>query len=191
MKENKSDYCISPNDSDKIHFTSAALSQIGMDSAISSVEHLNKNVNWLSSLKINNDKINVGNKASFEVNVGKSVNKITVNAETYHTGLNFVDGFGPRDVDIVDGENTILLKVKYGSQQKLYTIVVNKERNEKNDDVIVIDTPKEEKESGQVVMVEDTFAKKSIISLIVSLLLILIGFAMCIYTNNINDNDLK
>ena len=191
MKENKSDYCISPNDGDKIHFTSAALSQIGMDSAISSVKQLNKNVNWLNSLKINGESITVGSNTTFKVNVGKDIDKVTIDAGTYHTGLTFVEDFGPRDVDIVDGENTILLKVKYGSQQKLYTIVVNKERNEKNDDVIVIDTPKEEKESGQVVMVEDTFAKKSIISLIVSLLLILIGFAMCIYTNNINDNDLK
>lgn len=101
MKENKSDYCICPNDSEKIHFTSAALSQIGMDSAISSVEHLNNNVNWLSSLKINNDKISVGKETSFELKVGKNVNKITIDAETYHSGLTFVDGFGPRDVNIV------------------------------------------------------------------------------------------
>lgn len=83
------------------------------------------------------------------------------------------------------------MKIQYGKVQKPYTIVVYKEQDEKNEDVVVINTPKEEKESGQVVRVEDTIAKKSIISLIVSGLLILIGFAMCIYTNNAEDSDLK
>ena len=191
MKDNKSDYCICPNDSEKIHFTSAALSQIGKESALSSVKHLNENVNWLKSLKINGESVSVGNNMVFQLNVGKDVNKVSIAAGTYQAGLTFVDGFGPRDVDINDGNNTILLKIKYGNEQKLYTITVNREPEEKNEDVVVIDTPKEEKQSGQVVRVEDTFAKKSIITFIVSILLILIGFAMCLYTNNINNNDVK
>ena len=191
MKDNKSDYCICPNDSEKIHFTSAALSQIGKESALSSVKHLNENVNWLKSLKINGESVSVGNNMVFQLNVGKDVNKVSIAAGTYQAGLTFVDGFGPRDVDINAGNNTILLKIKYGNEQKLYTITVNREPEEKNEDVVVIDTPKEEKQSGQVVRVEDTFAKKSIITFIVSILLILIGFAMCLYTNNINNNDVK
>ena len=83
------------------------------------------------------------------------------------------------------------MKIQYGKVQKPYTIVVYKEQDEKNEDVVVINTPKEEKESGQVVRVEDTIAKKSIISLIVSGLLILIGFAMCIYTDSIVNNNSK
>lgn len=183
--------CMSGDNDNRIHFNSAALSQIGMDSALASVKQLNKNVNWLNSLKVNGESVTVGSNTTFKVNVGKDVNKVTIDAGTYHTGLTFVEDFGPRDVDIVDGENTILLKIKYGNEQKLYTIVVEKESEEKEEEVVVIDTPKEEKESGQVVRVEDTFATKSVISFIVSVLLIIIGIAMCIYTNNINNSDLK
>ena len=183
--------CMSGSNDNRIHFNSAALSQIGMDSALASVKQLNKNVNWLNSLKINGESITVGSNTTFKVNVGKDIDKVTIDAGTYHTGLTFVEDFGPRDVDIEDGENTILLKIKYGNEQKIYTIIVDKKQDEKKEEVVVIETPKEEKESGQVVRVEDTFVKKSIISFIVSVLLIIIGFAMCIYTDSIVNNNSK
>ena len=185
--------CMSGDNDNRIHFNSAALSQIGMDSALASVKQLNKNVNWLDSLTINDENISVGNKTSFEINVDNSIQKVNIGANTYHTGLTFVDGFGPREVNLEEGKNTVQLKIKYGSEQKVYTIVINRaeKSQEQEEEIVVIDTPKDEKAAPQVVKVPDTLARQSIISLLVSGILILLGIIVCLFTNKIDNTDNK
>lgn len=185
---------IDGDESNSIHFTSAGLSQIGLESAESAVEYLNDNNNWLKSLKILDNTLIDGSVGSdsnnFEVNVSSSTKDVDIFATTFHTGLQFVEGFGPRNVKLENGQNIIQLKVAYqNGNPKVYTITINRggvenSANSSNTPIKnTIDNIVEE-----VVKVEDTLAKNPVIVMFVSLILIIIGLVFI--NSGIKNNNL-
>lgn len=63
----------------------------------------------------------------YSVSVDKEVTSISVGADLNHSSASFVDGYGPRTVNLNPGVNTIAIKVKNeAGSVKVYTIKVSK-----------------------------------------------------------------
>lgn len=85
--------------------------------------------NNLASLKLSEGTIDF--KASttvYDVTVNSNVTTITVSATLADSKASFVSGYGPRTINLVDGNNKLLIKVKNEKDEvKTYTININKD----------------------------------------------------------------
>lgn len=87
--------------------------------------------NTLSSLSIDGYNLNPTfnkNTTSYTLKVKENVTSIKVNAKLESDKSSFVSGYGPRDVNLKYGENTIVIQVKSEAESiKKYTIKVTRE----------------------------------------------------------------
>lgn len=99
------------------------------------IELINNSNNNLKSLEIDLADIKFNKDVTtYKVRADKSVKSILIYAELEDTSATFVDGFGPRNANIVDGENKILVKTKAkNGNEKVYTIIVDKIDNKSSD----------------------------------------------------------
>ncbi len=90
----------------------------------------NRSSNYnLKSLTLSEGKIDFKNSTTlYNITVDNKVEKITVSATLEDEKSSFVSGYGPRTIDLKDGNNTILIKVKNEKGTiKTWTINVNKD----------------------------------------------------------------
>lgn len=89
--------------------------------------------NTLSSLSIDGYNLNPTfnkNTTSYTLKVKENVTSIKINAKLESDKSSFVSGYGPRDVNLKYGENTIVIQVKSEAESiKKYTIKVTREDN--------------------------------------------------------------
>lgn len=87
--------------------------------------------NYLSALSIDGVDINPSfnaNTVSYSASVNDSIDSITVNASLADSSSSFVEGYGPRTVNLGNGINRITIKVKSETGKvRVYTILVTKE----------------------------------------------------------------
>lgn len=87
--------------------------------------------NTLSSLSIDGYSLNPTfnkNTTSYTLKVKENVTSIKINAKLESDKSSFVSGYGPRDVNLKYGENTIVIQVKSEAESiKKYTIKVTRE----------------------------------------------------------------
>ena len=189
LENAKLSMCIVDNENNSIHFNSAALSQIGLESAQNAVKYLNDNNKWLTSLSVGGKSLTIGNSTTFSLEVDEDVDSVSIAATTLHTGITFVSGYGPRDVDLEDDETTILLKVSDGNTTKTYTIVVSKNKEESPEDDPEDDTPTGDDKKEEVVEVPDTGLYRSRVLIVISIITIVSGLAICIYNTKLTKKD--
>lgn len=84
--------------------------------------------NNLKSLSVDKGSISFNkNTTSYKIDVDSNITSVKVNASTEDSTASFVNGFGPRTVNLNYGSNSILIKVKAQNQsEKTYTITVNR-----------------------------------------------------------------
>ena len=94
--------------------------------------------NNLKSLSVSKGSISFNkNTTSYKVNVDSNVSSIKVSAAVENTKASFVNGYGPRTVNLKYGNNTILIKVKAENEKvKTYTITVNRKDNRNSDSTL-------------------------------------------------------
>lgn len=113
---------ISPCSKNKIHFNSAALSQMGLESADNVIAYM-KNMglieekvftdnynNIFSSIKVNGNEINL-NQNNYKYIIKSDVKKVKVEATLVSDKIEFVENFGPRTTDITSSNTEVILKV--------------------------------------------------------------------------------
>lgn len=91
--------------------------------------------NYLKTLSVNQGSISFNkNTTSYKVNVDSNVTSIKVSATVEDSKASFVNGSGPRTVNLNYGDNKILIKVKAENESvKTYTITVNRKDNRSSD----------------------------------------------------------
>ena len=160
---------VGTNENNSIHFNSAALSQVGYESAQNAIKYLTNNNNWLSSLTVGDTPMILNNNKIYDIDVDKNINSIDISATKLHNGLSFVDGFGPRKIQLDGQKTTAYLKVKNGNEERVYTFKINKVKNTDS-----------KSEGDQIVEVDNTGIYQPISIIIMSVILIVIGIIMCI-----------
>ncbi len=96
--------------------------------------------NTLKKLELysNNKKLGLSFErtiSNYDLTVGASVSIIKINAILNNEKASFIEGYGPRDVELEFGENTIEIKTKSeNGEEKLYQILVIRLDNRKWDD---------------------------------------------------------
>lgn len=85
--------------------------------------------NNLKSLSLSSGKINFkASTTTYDVTVDSDVSKLTINATLSDSKASFVAGYEPRIVNLNNGNNKILIKVKNEREEvKTYTINVNRD----------------------------------------------------------------
>lgn len=160
---------VGTDENNSIHFNSAALSQVGYESAQNAIKYLTNNNNWLSSLSVDGKPMILNNNNIYDIDVDENIDSIDISATKLHNGLSFIDGFGPRKVQLDGEKTTAYLKVKNGNEERVYTFKINKVKNS------------DAKSDGdQVVIGDNTGINQPISIIIMSLILIVIGIVMCI-----------
>ena len=88
-------------------------------------------VNNLKSLSVSEGKINFNeNTTSYNIDVGKDVTSIKIDASLKDSKSSFVNGYGPRTVNLNRGTNVIQIQVRAENEAiKTYTINVTKPDN--------------------------------------------------------------
>ncbi len=88
-------------------------------------------VNTLKSLTISNVKIDFKPDLKFyNATVNNSVEEVTINSTLTDSKSSYVQGFGNRSVKLVEGKNTILIKVKAEhGEENVYTITITREES--------------------------------------------------------------
>ncbi len=88
--------------------------------------------NNLSSLSLSTGKITFKpSTTSYSINVEENISSITISAELDDSKASFVNGYGPRKVNLNHGNNAIQIKVKAeNGTEKTYTINVNRKSPE-------------------------------------------------------------
>lgn len=96
----------------------------------------------LSSLVVSNNELNFDkDKYTYSISVGNDVNTINVNATLLSSTAHFIQGYGPRKIELQNGLNVAMIKVKSeAGTEKYYKINIfknaDKESNYKyNDDL--------------------------------------------------------
>lgn len=97
----------------------------------------NRNANGnLKSLKVGGKTIEISkNEKVYSVNVDSDIDKITIDVEAEHAKASFVPKYGSRTVDLVYGDNEILVQVLAENQSvTTYKVIVNRKdiRDENN-----------------------------------------------------------
>lgn len=85
--------------------------------------------NNLKSLSLSSGKINFkASTTTYNVTVDSDISKLTINATLSDSKASFVSGYEPRTVNLSNGNNKILIKVKNEREEvKTYTINVNRD----------------------------------------------------------------
>lgn len=85
--------------------------------------------NNLASLKLSEGTIDFkASTTTYDVTVNSNITKITVDATLADSKASFVSGYGPRTINLVDGNNKVLIKIKNEKEEiKTYTININKD----------------------------------------------------------------
>lgn len=98
-------------------------------------EESKSNNNYLKSLTLSNGSINFKKTTTeYNINVAKDIDKITIGATLEDSKSSFENGFGPREVNLSLGNNTIYIKVKSESGQvKTYTLNINRDDGRDSD----------------------------------------------------------
>ena len=94
--------------------------------------------NNLKKLSLSDGKISFAeNKTAYTVDVDSKVETITISAELADSKASFVQGYGPRKVDLNYGANKVLIKIKSeNGQEKTYTITVNRKDDRSNNNFL-------------------------------------------------------
>ena len=97
-----------------------------------------KKINTLENITLSEGKISFDKETTaYNVNAGKQVNEITVDATLSDETSSFVSGYGPRTIELKTGQNIIEIKVKAENESiKTYKIVVTKEDPRSNNNFI-------------------------------------------------------
>ena len=98
-------------------------------------EESKNNNNYLKSLTLSNGSINFKKTTTeYNINVAKDIDKITIGATLEDSKSSFENGFGPREVNLSLGNNTIYIKVKSESGQvRTYTLNINRDDGRNSD----------------------------------------------------------
>lgn len=88
-------------------------------------------LNVLESLTVGSSEIDFNeNRLEYDVDVAKDITQVSLNAILKSTSASFVDGFGPRIVDLPEDETTAQIKVKSeAGSVRIYTIRFHKVDN--------------------------------------------------------------
>jgi len=89
------------------------------------------NNNYLKSLSLNSGTINFNKTtSSYSVNVNQNVTSVKVTAALEDSKASFVSGYGPRDVNLKSGLNSVPIKVKAeNGSERTYTINITRVDN--------------------------------------------------------------
>ena len=95
-------------------------------------------VNTLKSLKVSEGSIKFKeNSLSYDINVANEVTSITIDAELKDEKSSFVEGYGPRTVELKEGKNAIQIKVKAENETvKTYTVNVTRKSNKSDNNYL-------------------------------------------------------
>lgn len=98
-------------------------------------EESKSNNNYLKSLTLSNGSINFKKTTTeYNINVAKDIDKITIGATLEDSKSSFENEFGPREVNLSLGNNTIYIKVKSESGQvRTYTLNINRDDGRNSD----------------------------------------------------------
>ena len=98
-------------------------------------EESKSNNNYLKSLTLSNGSINFKKTTTeYNIDVSKDIDKITIGATLEDSKSSFENGFGPREVNLSLGNNTMYIKVKSESGQvKTYTLNINRDDGRDSD----------------------------------------------------------
>ncbi|MBQ7136762.1 MAG: cadherin-like beta sandwich domain-containing protein [Bacilli bacterium] len=90
--------------------------------------------NNLKSLSLSSGKISFNKSTTtYSVNVDSNISNIKISATLDDAKASFVDGYGPRTVDLAYGNNKIYIKVKSENQiEKTYTINITRKDDRSN-----------------------------------------------------------
>ncbi len=90
--------------------------------------------NSLSSLKLSKGDIKFNKDTlTYNLDVKNDVTSIKIEATLSDSKASFVENYGPRTVDLKEGENTIEIKVKAeNGSEKVYTIKITRAKKENN-----------------------------------------------------------
>ena len=160
-----------------IHLNSAALSQVGYETALKVYDHIVEITPapvslTLNTLKVNGVSITDHSQGSYNISVESEIDKFKIECTLEDERASFVRGYGPREVDLDYGENKIYLKVTDGENTETYEFVVYRKP---------VETPDKSTDNPTVVPIPNTasFANKGIY--IVGVLLLLSGCGICLY----------
>ncbi len=94
--------------------------------------------NNLKNLSVSDGKISfVESKTTYSVEVDSKVESITINADLSDSKASFVQGYGPRKVNLNYGANKVLIKTKSeNGQEKTYTININRKDDRSNNNFL-------------------------------------------------------
>lgn len=110
--------------------------------------------NYVSSMSVNVGKINFNKTTkTYTLNVDSDVTSMKINATLEDSKASFVNGYGPRTVNLDYGKNTVLVKSKAeNGTVNTYTIVVNRKDNRSNNNYLT----NIELSSGNIVFEKNT-----------------------------------
>ena len=94
-------------------------------------------INTLKTLKLSAGEINFSsNLNNYNVEVEYDIDKIKIDSTLTDSKSSYIDGYGNREVELKDGTNEVLLKVKAENDDiNTYTLIIN--RKEKADEVSI------------------------------------------------------
>ena len=118
---------------DLTHYNYLGLSKIGEQCANNVSDYLMKNINWLTSLSVNDTEVLENNIFNYTLKFSDDISSLKINASLSSQILRFVDGYGPRNIDLVDGLNEFLIKVENTNNHEIKTysfkIILEKNNN--------------------------------------------------------------
>ncbi len=111
--------------------------------------------NYLKSLSLDSNNISLDKNAiNYSAEVESNISSIKVNASLENGKASFVDGYGPRVVNLNYGNNAILIKVKAENESvRTYTINVNRKDNRSTNNYLKSLSLSD----GKIVFDKDTF----------------------------------
>ena len=170
--------------SDLIHFNYLGLSRIGKECAKNVANYLVSNDKWLTTLSINNNVLDT-TIYNYSLKLSNDIKNLDVEASLSSDIYNFVDGFGPRNIELVDGLNEFYIKIKnkVNDDIKTYTFKINIENNiktEVKDDLKeeVKEESKDTKEDVNQVNIPNTSSKIPFIIIIFGTTIIVLGIVL-------------
>lgn len=98
-------------------------------------EESKSNNNYLKSLALSNGSINFKKTTTeYNINVAKGIDKITIGATLEDSKSSFENGFGPRTINLLLGNNTVYIRVRSESGQvRTYTLNINRDDGRDSD----------------------------------------------------------
>lgn len=176
---------------DLTHYNYLGLSKIGEQCANNVSDYLMKNINWLTSLSVNDTEVLENNIFNYTLKFSDDISSLKINASLSSQILRFVDGYGPRNIDLVDGLNEFLIKVENTNNHeiKTYSFKIILEKNNNQDDNIEENTKQDDnieeklKDSNENVDVQNTSSNIPYLIIIFGTLIIALGIFLCLFLN--------